>query len=213
MKKTIISISGFSRSGKDTVADIICMSNKVERYSFADPIRKVVNILFGIGTPANKNDTLKYVSRNLKKKVTYRDLCISVGELMKKQYYKNIWIDSVKNSLIKFVNNPQTEVAVITDTRYLPEIEAIKQFCEYNSIDLVRTIVFRKEALPEWTKYGLNPARYEDKKIILDNFNVDRSELEWCCAKNDKYKVIITNDSDFKDLELQVKEKFSFLEI
>lgn len=46
----LIGISGFARSGKDTVCDILLHHGVVDnRYAFADPIKDMINILFGWG--------------------------------------------------------------------------------------------------------------------------------------------------------------------
>jgi dephospho-CoA kinase len=41
----IIGLSGYARSGKDTVAELLCLNYGFRRISFADPMREAILIL------------------------------------------------------------------------------------------------------------------------------------------------------------------------
>lgn len=43
----VIGIAGKARSGKDTIADCLCKKYYFNRYSFAQPIKSIVNEMFG----------------------------------------------------------------------------------------------------------------------------------------------------------------------
>ena len=42
----IVGVSGLKRSGKDTVAELLVKEYGFERYSFADPIKEAMSIVF-----------------------------------------------------------------------------------------------------------------------------------------------------------------------
>ena len=41
----IIGLSGYARSGKDTVAELLCLNYDYKRVSFADPMREALYVL------------------------------------------------------------------------------------------------------------------------------------------------------------------------
>lgn len=125
---TIIGISAFKGSGKDTVASrlqeiLISKGSDVYILSMADPIRDFINSFLGIAEPQyNEKDklfkqykyenttdpdyfksTISFWAKRLKFK-TYRELVNMIGMGMRKQFTDTIWIDICESHIKTIVD-------------------------------------------------------------------------------------------------------------
>jgi hypothetical protein len=120
----IIGLSGYARSGKDTVAELLCLNYDYERVSFADPMR---NALYALSPRLDSITRLsEYVDDYgwdvAKQNSEVRRLLQIFGtEVGRKMFGENFWIDM---SLKNLQNNSRI---VISDVRFPNEAEAIKK--------------------------------------------------------------------------------------
>lgn len=220
-RKIIVAFSGFKQSGKDTSADFlksvltedfkygsqIC---SVTKESFASSFRNIIEEIFGVkeSDVKNKEDIIPYTKKFFRKAVSYRDLCILIGDGMKQCLHSpNLWCNVVERHIKeKFADkNPLDKVFIIPDVRYTAELHLLERFRKAG-YEVYHFCVFRKEALPEWVHTGLDITKRDERNIILDSFSLTRSEYEWC-AENPKFTSYLKNDGSIKDLEDEVRKK------
>lgn len=127
----IIGLSGYARSGKDTIAEFLVEKYGFTRLAFADPMREAlirlnpkitVNGINGVYlasvVPKLGWDNLKEVSPDV------RELLQRMGtEVGREMFGEHFWIDYLMNKALEIKNN-----IVISDVRYLNEINAIKMW-------------------------------------------------------------------------------------
>lgn len=147
-KATIICISAWKGSGKDTVANYLSDKYGVTRLGFADPLKDMVSELFGIKRNAMDLPHLKeqpimympvaakdgfsetvttFMQKEFKKGEVFdptkywtpRALCILVGSCMR-SVNPNFWVEKA------VAKTEPGKVYAIADCRYRNEIEAIK---------------------------------------------------------------------------------------
>lgn len=127
----IIGISGFARSGKDTVANFLVEKHGFTKLSFADPIREAlirlnpnVDVLGTPGVPLSSVlpsmgwENLKDASSQV------RGLLQRMGtEVGREMFGENFWVDYA----MKTIQELDTDV-VIPDVRFLNEVYAIRSW-------------------------------------------------------------------------------------
>ena len=123
----IIGLSGFARSGKDTVADILVENHGFVKMSFADPMRDallrlnpLIQLRNGPSLPLAQAlrvytwDELKSVSTDI------RGLLQRMGsEVGREMFGENLWVDYAIAHL------PENTDVVFSDVRYKNEAKAI----------------------------------------------------------------------------------------
>jgi len=120
----IIGLSGYARSGKDTVANILVEDYAFERIAFADPIRE---LLLQINPFVIDNTRIyDYVEENgwelAKAHPEVRRLLQSLGVSMREVVDSEIWIETALRKMEYGKNY------VISDVRFLNEANMIDQF-------------------------------------------------------------------------------------
>jgi hypothetical protein len=119
----IIGLSGYARSGKDTVAELLCLNYGFKRVSFADPMREAILTL----NP--KIDSITHVSHHVedygweiaKQNPEIRRLLQVFGtDVGRRMFGENVWID------MAFKHIEPDERIVFADVRFPNEAEAIK---------------------------------------------------------------------------------------
>jgi hypothetical protein len=179
----IIGLSGYSQSGKDTVADILVLQHGYKRVAFADKIRECLYTLNPIvNAVSNEFIYLRRLVDNVgwdeaKKNLEVRRLLQTLGaEVGRELIDPNLWVEMTMSKL-----NPHTENIVITDVRFPNEYEAIKW--AYGEI-------WRIE------RPGYKPVNNHYSEIALDEYKFDR---------------IIENSSGIPKLVLTVTEEINGL--
>jgi hypothetical protein len=118
----LIGLSGYSRSGKDTVAELLCLNYGYKRVSFADPMRQALYVL------SPKIDNIVRLSEYVddygwdvaKQNQEVRRLLQVFGtEVGRKMFGLDFWIDIALKDL-----SGDTQV-VISDVRFPNEADAI----------------------------------------------------------------------------------------
>ena len=170
MSKTIIGLSGYARSGKDTVADYLVEHHGFRKMSFADPMRNALYALNptievdGVSTTLASAvniyswEKLKTLSPDV------RPLLQRFGtEVGRNMFGENFWVDYALNSIVD-----GTKV-VISDVRYPNEVNAIKA---------LGGKVYRVE------RDGVGPANSHASENGLDGYEFDgelqnNESVEW----------------------------------
>lgn len=220
-RKIIIAFSGFKQSGKTTSVELLeniltgdfkygSQIGSVTVESFADPVKRIVEDIFGVKEIdiEDKEALISSTKKFFKNAMSYRDMCIAVGDGMKASLRcPNLWCNTIERHIrSKFAEkNPLDKVFIIPDVRYGAELHMLERM-KKAGYEVYHVCVFRKEALPDWVYTGLNICDKTERNIILDNFKTTRSEYEWCAA-NPKFNAYLTNDGSVYELEEQIRSK------
>lgn len=219
MRKIIIAFSGFKQSGKDTSVNLLTdyiESNRnkfntsiIKKMSFSENIKYIIYLLFGIKEEdiTDKEQVIKSTKKFFRKPKSYRDLCILIGDGLKTSLKCNdIWSKSLEKNILSYRHdseNNSANVFIISDVRYKSELKMLQRMRK-RGYEVYHICVFRKDALPDWAKLGLNLNSQEEKQIIVEDFSPEKSEWEWC-ESNLKFNFIIKNDGSIDELNEQVK--------
>jgi hypothetical protein len=120
----LIGLSGYAQSGKDTVAELLCLNYKYKRRSFADPIRHALLTL----NP--KLDSITHISDLIqdygweiaKQNPEVRRLLQVMGtDVGRRMFGDKVWVKMLMDEL-----NHEDRV-VISDVRFPNEAEAIRK--------------------------------------------------------------------------------------
>jgi hypothetical protein len=119
-------MTGWSNSGKDTVGRYLVRNHGFKRFAFADELKDLASELYGF--PRHLADTQG--GKETRWRVGYgektiRQILIDIALIDKRRFGTTIYADSLVKQLAK--ESPDTNI-VITDARYLYEIEEILQF-------------------------------------------------------------------------------------
>jgi hypothetical protein len=123
----IIGLSGYARSGKDTVAELLCLNYGYSRHAFADQIKKVLyrlNPIIGAtmkGDVCHLNEEMLYNDWDyLKDNTDVRRLMQVLGtEIGREMFGDNVWVDLAFKHI-------KAEDVVFTDVRFPNEADAIR---------------------------------------------------------------------------------------
>lgn len=118
----IIGITGYKRSGKNTVADIIkkhypeyCL------YAFADPLKKAVSLVYDVNVEDLSNEEFRSKPSYLLGGNTFRYALQKIGTEGFRAVHANTWIDCAA----RFIQTKEN--VIITDVRFTNEASFIKQ--------------------------------------------------------------------------------------
>lgn len=120
----IIGLSGYARSGKDEIANILMQKYRFKRVAFADPIKEFV---FRVNPILNDGRRLQSVVDSFGWEVTKsrseaRRMLQEVGVVARDMFGPNFWVDI---ALHRF--NHHHDDVVISDVRFKNEFNTIKQ--------------------------------------------------------------------------------------
>lgn len=133
--KTLIGLSGFARSGKDSIAKILTKRLGFKRVSFADTLKRDLNEYFKVevfedlqNNNININfDLIDFLNPpTIEIKEILRPYMIWFGEEMKKINGIHHWTNRAFSSLTK-----EDQKIVITDVRRINELELFRNSKEY----------------------------------------------------------------------------------
>ena len=128
----IIGLLGRKRSGKDSSGEYLISKYNFTRYAFADPIKDILKILFDFSEEQLNNDKEKIDDRwNVSPREVLQqfgtEMCRNnlekyLPKIKEKMNNETIWIKLFR---IFFEKNKDKDL-IITDVRFLDEINAIK---------------------------------------------------------------------------------------
>jgi hypothetical protein len=120
----IIGLSGYAQSGKDTVAELLCLNYNFKRISFALPIRDAVFTLNPLLSDNSRVEDLvnEYGWEVAKANPEVRRLLQVFGtEVGRNLFGENFWIDQA------FKRADEYERVIFSDVRFPNEAHAIEQ--------------------------------------------------------------------------------------
>ena len=183
----VLGLSGYARTGKDTVANILVEQYGYTRMSFADPMRDALyalNPIVGLaGSDYNEEVDLSYVIDtvgwdNYKESPwgdEMRALMQRLGtEVGREQFGATFWIDQAMHRI------PDGAKAVFADTRFKNEAQAIRE---------LGGSMWRIE------RNGIGPVNSHISEVDLDDYPFD---------------LTIYNDSSLEELEATVNTAMTF---
>ena len=212
----VIAFSGFKRSGKDTIADMIVDKAKngvnerhpgtVVKTSFAEPFKEMARLTLDIREEeiADKEAPIPYTKRYFGEDLSWRQILIRMGEGMKEVVCPNVWVLAMENRLYNWMKaSKDGMLAVIPDVRYSQELKLLQKLRK-KGFRVYHYGIFRKEAIPDWWKLGITPGTKEERAILEKDFGTDHSEWE-ILQRNPKLDGAVYNDGTLEDLEADAK--------
>jgi len=190
MVKNKIIISGKARTGKNTLAEMLCAethsTSEIEYkiFAFADPMKEMVMLMF-----PSTNPQVLWGPSELRSTIvpgetgkTYRDLLIEIGKLGR-SYDPDIWINATIGSINKFLNKMEfgeisNRLAVCADCRFSNELNAVK------NNDFVTIRIIRPN-----NDYIVDDVSEKDLDDVPDNF----------------FNFIVVNDGTLEELKTKAK--------
>lgn len=173
----IIGLSGYARTGKDTVADYLVENHEFTRLAFADPMREALYALnpsLGLSR-LSLQEVIDECGWDGYKETLFgeeiRGLLQRMGtEVGREMFGEHFWVDYLLNKALEIKGN-----VVISDVRFLNEAEAIRQ---------ANGQVWRVN------RPGVKAANSHASEIQMDSF--------------DNFDVVITNDTTIDELFLEL---------
>lgn len=181
----IIGICGFEGAGKDTMADYLVAEKGFVKLSFATIVKQIASILFGWDLRMLQGDTLE--SRLWREKldekwtsilnmpITPRKVLRLTGtESCRNVFGPNIFVGNVYNRILSLLNESPTTNIVVSDCRFLNEIEMVKSF------DNSKLIHIYDNSLPTWFKQYKSGVNVDEIKLMHP------SSYEWIRSNFDE---------------------------
>lgn len=130
----IIGICGKKYNGKDTVADYLVAHHNFTKLSFAEPIKKIVQIIFNFSEEQINGGLKETIDTDWN--ITPRQTFQYIGDdLIKRQIHhilpeigENIWVRLLENKLEKLVEKSGGGKYVISDVRFQNEADMIRKY-------------------------------------------------------------------------------------
>lgn len=121
----VIALTGWSGSGKDTLADILRNQGCI-RFAFATPLKDIASELFGF--PREWADTQEGKQKLWKvgyKEKTIRQILLDLAKLDRERFGDDIYAQAI---IQKFQYLAPQSIVIITDLRFPVEVAALKQY-------------------------------------------------------------------------------------
>lgn len=198
IEPVIISLSGRKGAGKNAVADYVreylsdssCLfrfgsMNEIKEYAFADLLKEFCMNVLGLdksqcyGSNNEKNtptkykwkDTLRFkdVVPKMEWYMTGRDVMQVFGTECVRDWFGNVWADAT----IRKIRKAHPKIAIITDTRFVSEVDAVLDQPHGYIIRLTRS-PFGDEHVSETALDDCNWDR--ERCFVLDNADISIEE-------------------------------------
>lgn len=122
----IILLSGWSGSGKDTVADYLVARHNYKKFAFANPLKNLAAELYKFPRElADSQEGKQQLWPVGYSKKTIRQILIDLALFDKLRFGDDIYANEIATQIAK--ESPDSNI-VISDTRYLNEISVILEF-------------------------------------------------------------------------------------
>lgn len=121
----IIALTGWSESGKDTVADILVSEYNFKKYAIASPLKDLCASLYGFPRElADTHEGKKTIWRVGYKNKTIREILLDTAILDRSRFGDDIYV----NKILDQISSEKPSSVVITDLRYFTELTAIHKY-------------------------------------------------------------------------------------
>ncbi len=121
----IIALTGWSESGKDTVADILVNDYSFKKYAIAGPLKQLCSRLYGFPLElANTHEGKKTPWTVGYKTKTVRDLLLETALLDRSRFGDGVYIDEI----LRTISVEKPPAVVISDLRYFTELDALRKY-------------------------------------------------------------------------------------
>lgn len=119
----LLGLAGKARSGKDTVAEIMCRKHGFVRFAFADPVKLACQQIFGLSHEQTWHDDKKEVVIPYWG-MTPRKIFQTLGDCIKPQFGDDVWCKrfDMAYELVK-----DSDDVVVTDCRYDAEANLLRE--------------------------------------------------------------------------------------
>lgn len=170
----IIGLSGYARSGKDTIAEILIMNYGFKRLAFADNIRKAVKVINPIiSGDIRANEMIDSYGWEVAKSTPEmrRILQVFGTEVGRQMFGEDFWVQQVFRQMEQ---DNAYENFVITDVRYPNEADFIRE---------------RGGEIWRVSRSSIKAINSHSSETALDSYDFDRH---------------ISNDKDIADLSTEI---------
>lgn len=208
-QSVVVTLSGKSGSGKDTVADIIDRKygHRFCRYAFADSLKKTIATMFDLDAKIFYDTSLKNKKLDCYPFKSPRELMNDIGtDLFRKHYDENVWANITAKKiekdrkywelLYKHTNGGvPCSYYMITDLRFVNEAKVLSGLIRDDHNDkIIKVYVYRPDNELAVAKAG--------------DTDVNQMESENSIPDRDSgfFDRIIVNDGNIFDLEKKVIE-------
>ncbi len=113
----IIGIGHKKRQGKSTIAKILVRDWGFQEFTFAEPIKEIVDLVFNFPSFYKQNKEVVF----LKTGISYRYACQKIGESFRQAFGANVWVKHLERK----IENVEGDI-VISDVRHVEEADWIR---------------------------------------------------------------------------------------
>lgn len=188
LNKTLILISGYAQSGKDTYADAITAvlgDRQVSRFKFAHILR---NALWGafqsLHSPSDP------WTEDPEQKIAMRPLMVELARFARAEN-KDVFVNATLRMIEHWMVG-DNKVAIVSDLRYFNEYQRAKEWGEANGVRVLRVWVERDGIGPaneeeEWSINELNGKAHMDEvgRFATGQFDLIRLSAEVFATRYD----------------------------
>lgn len=171
-----ISISGKANSGKDTISKMLydkISENKqisCKYLAFADPVKKIVRIMFPDLPEIYLTGPSKYRSELVPNAfkdgnpLTVRQLLIDLGTTIGRGYRETIWLDALNYS-IQQAEKEKVDMVITSDCRFINEHNFLKKIGFYQ----IRVLRHNSSNINHSSEIEQDSIANDDFNAIIDN--------------------------------------------
>lgn len=215
MNKTVIMLSGYKDSGKDTTSNIISHLTlqhylSIEYYAFATPIKQIASVMFNIPfsvmdgkTPEDRRQREavdEFWAQHIPDFTPRKSLTMLGTDILRQYVHDDIWILKAQ----RYIKDSNANLIIITDLREPNEESKMESFCEKEGFECIHINILRET--PTWIDIAKNAYFNESEEALeqLKEINVHPSEWKQVGLTPD-FQVLNNEDDYFTTISQQLK--------